>query len=550
MPPVVPLCISDHVVSVGDDGSPVVLRRLERRDFRLACAAAIVGVSVWLPAASVRAQSFSYPKRTALFGVGALLVVSQLVRARRYQSRSNVYEWLAALLVLVWVGSPVEPGTIERLATWSASVAMGALLIQTLRQYRRAERSSAFVLGVCAVACVLLVTCALEASELIAPISELGRRPGGVFGNRNTAARVACLLLPIAWLAITGPDNRTRRLIAVLSVCVAGYVIVLSRARAAWLGTAVIVGVIVVLSSLHARPSRSRLGVFLLAFAGGGLLALFPPYRSPWTLREYASSAATLFEWRAGSGRGRTVQFVTTVRVAKDAAFLGTGVGAWPRKYLAAASPGDPTVHDDALYRVDGAPHAELVALLGELGVPGVGVAVLLLLLVQRSAWRRLRSDDRLDRCEAIACAATGAGVACISALDPILASPPTVVAVTIALGVTLPRATEPPHQAISGLRYGVRTLALLCIAVVLSLGLAAAASGTAGLVVLSNARKLSHYELAATIAPLSLEARHSLAFIWVAAGRCDLARESISAATALAPYSTPVRRIAERCGF
>jgi O-Antigen ligase len=547
--PVATACTSQHLVCVPDDTSTVLLRKLERRDFSLACAAAIAGVAVWLPSASVRAQHFSYPKRTALFGFAALILASQMLRSRRFQSRSSFPECLAALLVLIWIVSPVEPSTIERLATWSASVASCAILVQTMRQYRRDESSGHLVIGTCLVASVLLVTCALEASGAIPPISELGRRPGGVFGNRNTAARVACLLLPIAWMGMGAPAIGRRRLIAVLSVSVAGCVIVLSRARAAWICTAVIVAVVAGLSVLHERSTRSRFGVFLVALSAGGLLALFAPYRSPWTLREYASSAETLLEWRSGSGNGRTVQFLTTMRAAKQAAFLGTGVGTWPREYLSVASPGDPTVHEEALYRVDVAPHAELVAILGELGVPGLGTALLLLMLVQHSAWHRLRREDHLDRSEAIACSATSAGVAFFSALEPILASPPTLVAVAIALGLTLPRAAEAPHQSIGGFRYSVRQLALLCVALVLSLGLACAATGTAGIVVLSTATRLSHYELAAKLAPLSLEAQHSLAFIWVAAGRCDFARKSIAAATALAPSSAPVRRLAERCG-
>jgi O-antigen ligase len=524
-------------------------QQLARRDLRLLIGAVVAGVVVWLPGAPVRAQSFSYPKRITIFFFAIGLVLSQAHRGRELQTSSKSIEWTAAFLLLVWVVSPVDLMSIERLAIWSASVASCALLFDTARRSRHAEGTSTnFVFWCCLVVSLLLATCVLEATGAIPQISESGRRPGGVFGNRNTAARFACLALPLAWLAVARVGARSLRIAGAVCVSLAGFVIVVSRARSAWLGACVVLSVLVVLSIVYARCVLPRVAVFGATFLAGGVFALVVPNRLSWTLHEYSASAATILEWRSGSGLGRTVQLRTTLRSLENGGVLGAGVGSWPREYLKVASEDDPTVQRDQLRPIDVAPHAEMVAVIGELGAAGVAIVLLLLALVQREGWRRLRSTERTDRCEGMAFCATGAAVGLFGLLEPIVWSPTTLVIISLSLGVTSTISSLSQRESMVGIRYGLRQAAHLWLGALLAFGLWCSASGLAGTVVLRDARQLSDLRRAVRVAPLSLEAQHALAFVLISARRCDLARHALVAATALAPYSVPVQQLAVEC--
>lgn len=290
------------------------------------------------------------------------------------------------------------------------------------------------------------LTGVLQAYGVSLPVLAQERAPGGTFGNRNFLAHLTAIAIPIVALLAVRARSRASWLSWLIALAICGNAIVLTRSRAGWLGlvAAAVVGLLASLVVMRAAGGRIRFRrrpVFsLAALCMGAAAAMLLPNTLQWTSDSpYAETLGRLTEYRAGSGRGRLIQYANSLELVPRNPLLGTGPGNWFIEYPLVTTPGDPAWAGAEPIPTNPWPSSDWVALVVERGPVGLLLGLLLGVAMGLAALLRLGGPDRQAAGDAVALLSVLAATAVTGLFDAVLLNPAPAFFVAAAIGLLLP---------------------------------------------------------------------------------------------------------------
>jgi O-antigen ligase len=522
--------------------------RAERLAVRVLQVGAVASVLVASTYRVFDLDRFFVPKEMVLHLTAAIVAVLGLSAVRRSAATRVDLILLAFLLV-----SAVSAGLATNV--WAAMRALaislsGVALFWSARGLRDAGLARPVLFGVAAAAVAAAVTCLLQAYGVRTDFFSLNRSPGGTLGNRNFIAHLIALSLPLLLLSALRAWRNLGFALGAAGTAISLWALILTRSRAAWLGVIVVLAVLAV-GSLICRPVRRdrrflwRTGVLLLIAGGGVASALLLPNALDWRSDSpYLETARGVVNYREGSGRGRLIQYRTSLSVLAADPLLGAGPGNWQVEYPDHAGEDDPSLDRSApVMTANPWPSSDWVAFLTERGVLGAGLLLLGVVGIVIASWRRLlTARDAEEGLSAVTCLAVIAGTATVGAFDAVLLLGwPTLVVWTAIGALWTPEtargvAAAPAARAtvVAVLAFAAGAASIRSMGQLSAMGIFAGEPGRSGL------------ELAATLDPGNYRVRMAAARSYGAReeGRCEHAR----AAHGLFPNSRAARSLAAPC--
>ena len=505
-------------------------------------------------------ERHAVPKELALHATALLCLAALLPRWRRMAP--GIVEGLLALFV-VWSAGSALLATNRWLAFSATGVSFsGLVLFIAARRVAASGRARRFALTGLVAAAVLAAALGVgQAYGLdLAWLAE-DRPPGGTFGNRNFLAHFLAIASPPVLLTALRARQRGRVLVALVALLVMVGAIVLTRSRAAWLGFAAalcVMGLVTLIGRrVHPHLVRRRrvvlvAGVFLLA-AG---LATLLPNRLAWRSDSpYVETLTRIADYGSGSGRGRLIQWRTSLALFAERPIQGVGPGNWIVHYPRVTRPGDPSFITGDPIPTNPWPSSDWVATLSERGAVGT----LLLLMTGFSAavvalrrilvrdvpeWPAVFDPEPGEERAAGAVAALGMICAAFvtGLFDAVLLLPAPTFLVWAALGLLLPATRPVLDRPLAG---RTRRLAITAVA---GFALLTTLYGSARLAAVLIARERPdrpRLELAARLDP----GGHRVLLLLARTGRCPSRIEHARAAAALLPFHDAPQRALRTCG-
>lgn len=514
-------------------------------------------VLCFLPGVPYRLEQYDLPKDVILGVMGfvcalQLLSIRQSIRDDWLRTAPAVFLGLGLLVTVLSRGNHVAAWRTMGLFSAAAAVFLLAYGVGRYRSPARLYWGAIFVLGAM---CVLVL---LEAYGGIPFLSAPGRRPGGTLGNRNLAARLACLMLPLLWNRFVVADQRVIQgtLLVLLSGTVA--VVVLSRSRGAFLVTCALV-VILPLATRWCCPSVNRRDLRIMAFLWtaavviGVIAAVLAPNHLGWKVEDFAYSARRIAEYQNGTGRGRVIQMETTWRMIRENPLLGVGPGNWSVVYPAYAADDDPSVVRGAFYPGPQIPRNDVLAMTAEWGVVGISAGVAFLVTLFGRVVRLLTSSSDKARVSGVMVFGVLVATTMLGLFDSVLRVAPTIVVLVLLIGLGLGEGevSNDVPQADAGRLPGLGWKIVLSAYAIASFAFARnAAQDINAIRIIGTFRSTKDLARAVNAAPNNVEARALLSYVLVTAGRCDLAAPHLTRAAQLQPYSIFIERFQERCSY
>lgn len=466
-------------------------------------------------------------RRTPATRVDALLVAFLVVSALSAVFATNV--WAAARALAISVS--------------------GVTLFWAARGLRQVDLSrpllDALALGVVLAAVMAL----LQAYGLEPDLFSINRAPGGTLGNRNFVGHLAAFGLPVLLFVALRADRLRGFLLGAGGLMLVAGALVLTRSRAAWLGVAVVLAVLLVGGALTPSVRRSgrligRFVLLLLVAAGGVAAAVTLPNALRWRSdTPYLETARDVVNYREGSGRGRLVQYATSLRVALAHPLFGAGPGNWPVEYVAFAADDDPSLdRGEGGMTANPWPSSDWVALIAERGLAAFILFVLVGLGLAAGAWRTMRTATTPgEGLGALVVLATLAGAATTGAFDAVLLLAWPTLFVWAAVGALWsPEQARPARVTPWG-----GTVALLLVALLSGAAAVRSAGQLAAMGLYAADESREALERAAALDPGSYRVHLRLAHRYRdREQRCEHAL----AARDLYPHATAARRLARRC--
>jgi hypothetical protein len=393
---------------------------------------------------------FSVPKELAL-NLTALLA-ALLLAANWRGLRATVPELVLGAFVF-WTAVSAVLSVNRWIALRSAALTLsGFLIFLAARRIANnaATRESVLprVLALAVVAACLTGLSQAYGVEL--PGLSEARAPGGTFGNRNFLAHFTAIGVPLVALAALRARPGAVRAFWLVGLVLCGNAIVLTRSRAGWLGLAA-AAVIAVLAfaiarrTLFAAGHRTRqLAVAGSAIALGSVTALVLPNTLEWTSESpYTETLTRLTDYRAGSGRGRLIQYGNSMQLVGRNPVFGTGPGNWFTEYPLVTTPGDPSYAGAEPIPTNPWPSSDWVALLAERGPIGLALVLLAGAAIAAIALRRLRGPDPTAALDAVTLLSILAAAAVTGLFDAVLLNAAPTFLVAAAVGLLLPSSRE-----------------------------------------------------------------------------------------------------------
>jgi O-antigen ligase len=402
---------------------------------------------------------------------------------------------------------------------------------------------------------VVLVVVLFEAFGGIPLMSSPGHRPGATLGNRNLAARVACLSLPLLWYQLVLAKRNIAHCIFAVIVASAVAVIVISRSRGAF---------VVACAQLIAIPMAARWWVdkpivpsvrrasllWAMAVAIGVTSAVVLPNQLRWSASDLIFSAKRVSDFRTGSGRGRVIQAETTMRMIGATGLRGVGPGNWSTWYPGYAAPGDPSVRLGSFYPAPLIPRNDILGFLAEFGLFGFALAVASIIALLAETAAMIRQPDVSQRYLGLLIVAILIANFLLGLFDSVLRVATTVGLSAIVVGLALGASAQnisplterrPGSAAIRRLV----VLAYACGALALARG---AWQDFAALRIITAAHTVGDMYRAVSAAPNNIEAQMLLGYVLIGVKRCDLAQPHLTQVARLEPYSLAVKALQKQC--
>lgn len=222
----------------------------------------------------------------------------------------------------------------------------------------------------------------------------------GTQGNRNWAAHLIALGMPVLALQSLAGQTARRRAIALGALVVSAAALVLTRSRAGWmaamLGTALPLVLLTVTSRLS-RPvaSTARCSVALGALVAGLILSVLIPTQLRWTSPSpYLESAEGLLAYDRGSGQSRLRQYNRSIAMVADHLALGVGPGNWRVIYPSYL----PKKGPPGLWYPRRA-NSDWITLAAERGMPATVLFLAALVSIAAACWKSFLSLVREPSC-------------------------------------------------------------------------------------------------------------------------------------------------------
>lgn len=511
----------------------------------------VIGLAIvpllWMGGPYLGIDRFRLPKELGAILIAGIAAGAGLALRSRW--RMDAVTVLLALFFvwsfvsLIATATVISAGWRQLGITWA-----GLLVYATASRYARSQHAvRALLVGVVLGATAVAAMTLLEYTGAISGWSLLRRGPSGVFGNRNHAAHFLTIAMPASFaLALGAGASRQVSLLRLAqgAALLSAAAIIVTRSRAAWLAAGVTIAVALVLAS---RTPLKRAAGHWLAFIAAGIVAgvLLPTplaWRSSSPMLETASSIA---DYRTGSGRGRILQYRTTLRMVAARPLLGMGPGNWSVEYPAYATAGDPSLLD-GIMPVDRLPLSDWLGTMAEAGAPALAILLLVGAVLAARAARALRSArTQVDRGYGAALVMLLVSVAILGSFDAVLQSAAPLI-IAAALGA-----------ALSGRELSHRYVVTTRNARVLLGGLLLGLSAFFAYLSVRHVRAVRAYgdrpteaalRTAIAIDPTDYVALLRLAFVYVTEGRCDVARPYLARAATLQPRARIVLTLGESC--
>jgi O-antigen ligase len=366
------------------------------------CGAALLVLLLYAP--SLQAP-FLVPKLAALQVTGSLGLASFALR--RVASGGPCWDRrvsFGALLVLgtsavAWAaaaaGSLGAPYAVDAMARWGSlfGLACGASVLADLRAPRQ-RVLEAITLASAVVAGVGL----LQHLELLPfPIPVISK-PGSTFGNRNLAAEVMTMALPLGLGAVAGARRNGSRGVLLGALAVEVVFLGVTRARGAWLGAACGLGMALWLG--RRRLNRTVVIVAMATAAAAGIAAAVPgrvTAHDAGDAKRYSGVVDVLqqgVDARSTALRTRFGLWHRTLAMVRDHPFLGVGPGNWPVAFPRYAEPG---ATRDGVLSATHSPrqaHDDLLERAAETGLPGLLALGVLAAGTLLAARRRIENSE------------------------------------------------------------------------------------------------------------------------------------------------------------
>jgi putative inorganic carbon (HCO3(-)) transporter len=514
------------------------------------CLAGGLLATLWVavPRAWLVADRFTFPKGLLFHAAALLTGVACLAVPRRWRLDS------VDLAAVAFAGLGALSALTVAHNTWLALGALGVTLSGTLlflatRAVSGKGRREELLLAVLVGVGVLALSVVLEAQGLLDGLSPEKRAPGGLLGHRNRAAHLLVLALPVLWRGLMLAKSRRVLGLFLGTGALMGMAITLSRSRAAWLAVGVLAVLLLaawVMGGTRAAGARGRTVALVAALLGGVAVAVVTPTALEWR-GSYADTLRRVGEHDAGSGRGRLIQYMNTLRMVAAAPLLGVGPGNWTVQYPRFATPGDPSYSEGALVPVDALPQADWVGLLAERGVPALLVLAAAGALLLVGAWKRTRDGESEEaRRDGWTLLAVLVALAVLGALDTVLLTPPATFLVAVGVGALAPARRERVTFSFeAGRRWAAMAGVVLLTGLPLGYG---AVRGHARQLVYQEPRSAERYARAARLDPGAYEARVLLGDSEVRRGRCEQGLAILREANHLFPHAKAPMMAWEPC--
>ncbi len=522
-----------------------------RASLRVLQAGAFAIVLAALPFPVFQLDRYTIPKELVLFlaAIGAGL---GCLAAARKLTVFMVDALLAGFLILSLLSA--IPATNGWLAFRALGVSLaGAAIFWSARTVARAEQARPLLVALAAAIVRGAVTGLAQAYGLVTTsLASLSRAPGGTFGNRNFMAHLVAIGMPLLLFVAVQARSRRTLTLGALGVTLAAAALVLSRSRAAWVGTAASVAFLAVeglwIGGLWGDRRISR-GVLVLGGAGaiGLLLALVLPNTLNWRSDSpYLDSLTGVANYKEGSGRGRLIQYGNTLRMAADDPVLGVGPGNWSVHYPRYMSPDDPSFDENDIIPTNPWPSSDWMAFLAERGVPALLVVGLVGAAIALGAWARIRRGaHHPPELTDLTTVATLIAIAVVGAFDAVLLLP---IPMFFAAGIVGALATTPRPVRQIALSPRARSRLMLAGGLVGALFVLRGVTQL-GAMVAFDQRKRTAMELAARLDPGSYRIHMLLSQSWRTAGQCARARPHAESAADLFPHYPAPRALLRACG-
>ncbi len=387
---------------------------------------------VALPYKAFDLDRYFVPKELALVVTAGVAAVAGLVDARRLQlTRVDIF--LAAYLALSAMSAALATNGWQAERALAVTAA-GIALFWSARSMARAGFGRSVIAGLAMAAVAVAMTSLLQAYGLRMDVFSLNRAPGGTLGNRNFVAHAAAIGLPA--LLLSALSARERRVVAgwMTGSAVIAAALVLSRSRDAWL--AIAIGAMAVARTLwrtRARWYTPRLGARAIgvgaALVIGAVAAVALPNSLNWRSRSpYLDSVVGVVDYHEGSGHGRVVQYLETLRLAFSHPLFGVGPGNWPVVYPHIVGANDLSLDRDDGMTANPWPSSDWAAVLSERGFIAFACLACALVGLAVEASRATASarsvPDKSSPLPALALRATVTIVAVAGAFDAVLLLP------------------------------------------------------------------------------------------------------------------------------
>jgi O-antigen ligase len=514
-------------------------------------AAAVATVLAVVPFPLFDLERHGVPKELALHVAGAGAAGLCVARARRLSL--SLADALLAIFLLLSVVSALF-ATNYWLAVRSLGLTVsGVLVFWAAQALRRAGLARPLLLTLAAGVVLAALTALLQAYGVQSSLFAERRSPGGAFGNRNFMAHFVALGIPVLLLATLESRRRREAWLPVAGAAMLGAALVLSRSRAAWLGTIAAFAILAVEGLWFGylwrdAISRRRVLMFALALGVGGVLALVIPNTLEWRSDSpYLDSLKDVANYKEGSGAGRLVQYGNSLRMMADSPLIGVGPGNWAVEYPRYTTPGDPAFDANDFIPINPWPSSDWVASLAERGplatlaLLGAGAALVI------GAWRRWRmAPETTEGTESLALILVVATTAVVGSFDAVLLLPAPTFFVWAALGLLARAPKRPVVELDLGGRRGARLAAVVVGAGMLFA--ARSASQLGSMIAYGDRGRVTDMERAAAIDPGSYRIRMLLGYTWRNRGRCDRARLHAERARGLFPNHPAPKQLLGAC--
>lgn len=524
---------------------PTRAEQLALRVVQLGAVAVVLAASTLRP---FELDRFFVPKELVLHLTALLAGVLALGAVRR-ATPVRLDLLLAGFLALSGISAlfAANPWLAARALGISVS---GVALFWVGRALREAGLGRPLVAGLALAVVLAAAGALLQAYGVETDLFSSSRAPGGTLGNRNFVAHLAGFGFPLILLAALRARTLPGFLLGSAGALLAVGTLTLTRSRAAWLALAAVAAVLLVGALLSPPVRRSgrlllRFALLLLFAGGGAVAAVTLPNALRWRSESpYLETARGVLNYREGSGRGRLVQYRTSLRMAADHPLLGVGPGNWPVAYPEYAGRHDPSLDPNEGGRTANPwPSSDWVAMLAERGIPAFALLLFAWGALALGGLRRLlAARDAEEGLVALTLIATLVGVMVVGMFDAaLLLAWPTLIAWTALGALWLPEVAH-PLRGPRALRGG----ALLLLALLAGLSALRSAGQLASMAIFAGDPGRDRLELAARLDPGNYRVRLQLARSY--GRRSERRCEHALAARALFPEADAAQSLARRC--